>query len=105
MPFSQKMLGTTTGYAALGVVSVIAAVAAAEDVTLSARDIAGTLEFVAGMPGTWKASTLIDLEQGKRLEVEWLAGAVCRLAERHGLDAPFHRAALGTLMPLAGGAI
>lgn len=83
----------------------VAAVAAAEDVTLSARDIAGTLEFVAGMPGTWKASTLIDLEQGKRLEVEWLAGAVCRLAERHGLDAPFHRAALGTLMPLAGGAI
>lgn len=82
----------------------VAAVAAAEGVALSEDDIARTLGFVAGMPETWQASTLIDLEQGKRLEVEWLAGAVCRLADKHGLEVPFHRTALGALMPHAAGA-
>lgn len=82
----------------------VVAVAAAEGVTLSDEDVAKTLGFVSTMPETWQASTLIDLEQGKRLEVEWLAGAVCRLADKHGLDTPFHRAALGALMPHAAGA-
>lgn len=82
----------------------VAAVAAAEGVALSEEDIAKTLGFVSGMPETWQASTLIDLEQGKRLEVEWLAGAVCRLADKHGLETPFHRVALGALMPHAAGA-
>ncbi len=57
------------------------------------------------MPPTWKASLTVDLEQGKRLEVEWLAGAVCRLGERAGIDTPFHRTVLGALMPHANGGV
>jgi 2-dehydropantoate 2-reductase len=81
----------------------VAAVAAAEGVALSENEMAETLAFVSGMPETWQASTLIDLQQGRRLEVEWLAGTVCRLGQAHGIDTPFHRVALGALMPHAAG--
>jgi len=44
--------------------------------------------YVAGIPGTMRSSLLIDLSQGKRIEVEALQGAVVRRARRAGLDVP-----------------
>ncbi len=84
----------------------IVAVAQAEGVGLTEVDIERTLAFVQeGVPPTWKSSLTFDLEQGKRLEVEWLAGAVCRLGEKAGIDTPFHRTVLGALMPHASGGV
>ncbi|MDP6874387.1 MAG: 2-dehydropantoate 2-reductase [Alphaproteobacteria bacterium] len=83
----------------------VVAVAQAEGVGLGDIDIqnasASVREF---MPPTWRGSLVTDLEAGRRLEVEWLHGAICRLGEKHGIDTPFHRVVLGALMPHANGA-
>ena len=82
----------------------VAAVANAEGVRLTEHDVQKTLAFVMGMPETWKASLTVDLEQGRRLEVDWFSGAVCRLGDAAKIDTPFHRVALGVLKPYATGA-
>src|SRR5262249_32301812 len=81
----------------------VVAVANAEGVRLTENDIDKTLAFVKGMPPTWKASLAVDLENGRRLEVDWFAGAVCRLGDAAKIDPPFHRVALGVLKPHAAG--
>jgi 2-dehydropantoate 2-reductase len=82
----------------------VVAVANAEGVALTAADVQGTLAFVQGMPPTWKASLAVDLEQGRRLEIDWLSGAICRRGRAAGIPTPFHDAALGALKPHAAGA-
>ena len=82
----------------------VVAVANAEGVRLTEEDVQKTLAFVMSMPETWKASLTVDLEQGRRLEVDWFSGAVCRLGEAARIDTPFHRVALGVLKPYAEGA-
>jgi 2-dehydropantoate 2-reductase len=82
----------------------VVAVANAEGVGLTEEDVQRALTFVQGMPATWKASLAVDLEQGRRLEVDWLSGAVCRLGQGAAILTPFHRVAFGVLKPHAGGA-
>ncbi|HEY7139675.1 MAG TPA: ketopantoate reductase family protein [Methylomirabilota bacterium] len=82
----------------------VVAVANAQGVGLMEDDVRRTLAFVQGMPATWRASLAVDLEQGRRLEIDWLAGAVTRLGQAAGIDTPFHRVALGVLKPHAAGA-
>jgi len=82
----------------------VVAVAQAQGVELTEADIRGALTFVQGMPATWRASLAVDLEQGRRLEIDWLAGAVSRLGQATGIETPFHRIALGVLKPHAAGA-
>jgi 2-dehydropantoate 2-reductase len=81
----------------------VVAVANAEGVGLTEEDVRATLTFVQGMPPTWKASLAVDLEHGHRLEVDWLAGAVCRLGHAAGIPTPFHQVALAVLKPHAQG--
>ena len=45
-------------------------------------------EYMANIPPTTRSSLLIDLEQGKRIEVEALQGAAVRRAARHGVPVP-----------------
>jgi 2-dehydropantoate 2-reductase len=82
----------------------VVAVANAQGVGLTEGDVRSALAFVQGMPPTWRASLAVDLEQGRRLEIDWLAGAVSRLGQAAGIDTPFHRIALGVLTPHAAGA-
>lgn len=81
----------------------VVAVANAEGIGLTEEDIQTTLTFVQSMPPTWRASLAVDLEQGRRLEVDWLSGAVCRLGRAAGIETPFHCVALGVLRPHAAG--
>ena len=81
----------------------VVAVANSVGVGLTDADVERTLAFVRGMVPTWKASLTVDLEQGRRLEIEWLSGAVCRLGEAAKIETPFHRVALGALKPHAAG--
>lgn len=81
----------------------VVAVANSAGVGLTDADVERTLAFVRGMVPTWKASLTVDLEQGRRLEIEWLSGAVCRLGEAAKIETPFHRVALGVLKPHAAG--
>ena len=81
----------------------VVAVANAEGVGLTEEDVQRTLAFVQGMSPTWRASLAVDLRQGRRLEIDWLSGAVCRLGEAAGIPTPFHRVALGALKPHTAG--
>ena len=83
----------------------VVAVANAQGVGLTEEDVRRTLAFVQGMPATWRASLAVDLERGRRLEIDWLAGAVRRLGQAAGIDTPFHQVALGVLKPHAAGAL
>jgi 2-dehydropantoate 2-reductase len=46
---------------------------------------------LSGLPDSLRASTAIDIEAGRALEVDWISGAVARLSQDHDLDAPVHR--------------
>lgn len=66
----------------------VAAVAKAEGVTISADRFETLKEYMDNIPFTTRSSLLIDLEQGKRIEVEALQGAVVRRAAKHGVPVP-----------------
>src|SRR4026209_2446272 len=66
----------------------IAAIAKAEGVTISPNRFDTLQEYMTNLPGTTRSSLLIDLEQGKRIEVEALQGAAQRRAAAHRAPAP-----------------
>ncbi len=59
--------------------------------------------FVQGLPGAMRSSLLNDLEAGKRLELDWLTGAVLRLGAKHGIPVPVTAAYHRALTPFAAG--
>ena len=58
-----------------------------------------TWATVQQMPPMMRASTAIDLEKGRPLEIDWLSGAVDRLSKAAGLDAPVNRMLWALLSP------
>lgn len=81
----------------------VAAIAAAEGVALS-PDRWDTLdEYMTNIPATTRSSLLIDLEQGKRIEVEALQGAALRRAAAHGVPVPVVSTLYAALKAWAGG--
>jgi 2-dehydropantoate 2-reductase len=71
-----------------------------------ASDIVTRIEsYVAAIPGTMRSSLLIDLSQGKRIEVEQLQGSVVRRAERLGLPVPITSTLYSVLKPWVNGTV
>jgi 2-dehydropantoate 2-reductase len=66
----------------------VAAIAAAEGVTLSPDRFTTLKEYMDSIPPSTRSSLLIDLQIGKRIEVEALQGAAVRRAAKHGLAVP-----------------
>ncbi len=60
--------------------------------------------YADALPGTMRASLLIDLSQGKRIEVEALQGSVVRRGARAGVPTPIMSTLYAVLKPHAGGA-
>ncbi|MCP4070708.1 MAG: 2-dehydropantoate 2-reductase [Hyphomicrobiales bacterium] len=58
---------------------------------------------ISGLPDNLRASTAIDLEAGRALEVDWISGAVARLSDAAGIDAPIHRTLNAVLQPWKNG--
>jgi 2-dehydropantoate 2-reductase len=79
----------------------IAAVAEAEGVTLSPNRFEMLTEYMNNIPPTTRSSLLIDLEMGKRIEVEALQGAAVRRAAKHGLPMPIISTLYAVLKPWA----
>jgi 2-dehydropantoate 2-reductase len=76
-------------------------VARAEGVPV-AQDIVQRIgPYVEGIPGTMRSSLLIDLSQGKRIEVEALQGAVVRRAAQSGVAVPIMSTLYAVLKPWA----
>ena len=79
------------------------AVARGQGVSLD-ENVVGTVEaFLRKMPESMKSSMLMDLENGRRLELEWLSGAVCRRGRELGIDTPIHCLATSALSPFKAG--
>jgi 2-dehydropantoate 2-reductase len=63
-------------------------------------DFAAELDrWVASFPPTMKASMANDLDAGRRLELDWLAGKVVALGRKYGIATPGHEAVYAILKP------
>jgi 2-dehydropantoate 2-reductase len=63
-------------------------------------DFAAELDrWVASFPPTMKASMANDLDAGRRLELDWLAGKVVALGRKYGIATPGHAAVYAILKP------
>ncbi len=80
-----------------------AAVGRASGVSLPADLPERIAAFIEGLPRAMRSSLLDDLEAGRRLELDWLTGAVLRLGARHGVPTPVTAAYHRALTPLAAG--
>lgn len=76
-----------------------AAVARARGVGLTPDAAERAVAAARQMPGEVRASLAHDLAAGKRLEIDWLSGAVVRLGREAGVDAPSHAAVAALLAP------
>lgn len=94
-PRSRRLLQAAVGE--------VDAVARARGIGVRDDAAAKALAFMERMPASMKASMLMDLERGHRLELEWLAGAVCRNGAELGVATPVHDMALAALSPYADG--
>lgn len=77
----------------------VAAIAQAEGVVISADRFDRLKDYMDHVPPTTRSSLLIDLELGKRIEVEALHGAAVRRAQRLGVPAPIISTLYAVLKP------
>lgn len=73
------------------------AVGRAHGVPLPADLVEDRLALIRGLPAGMRSSMLTDLLAGRRLELDWLLGAVVRLGEEAGVSVPESRAVLEAL--------
>ena len=83
----------------------IAAIAKAEGVEISANRFETLDDYMSNIPPSTRSSLLIDLEQGKRIEVEALQGAAVRRAAKHGVPVPIISTLYALLKPLENGPV
>ncbi len=86
-----------------GAAKEIAALAAAEGVQISPDRFDRLAEYMDSIQPSTRSSLLIDLEMGKRIEVEALQGAAVRRAAKHGVPMPIITTLYSVLRPWAGG--
>ena len=79
------------------------ALANAEGVTLAPDSITQLESYIGSLQPDTRSSLLIDLQQGKKIEVEGLLGFAVRLGERHGVATPIIKALYSALKPWADG--
>ena len=75
----------------------------ARGVALAEDFVEARMKFADGLHADMKASLAHDLENGGRLEAPWLCGAVARMAQELGLDAPVNRSVYAALKPYVNG--
>ncbi|MBA3296671.1 MAG: 2-dehydropantoate 2-reductase [Acidobacteria bacterium] len=82
----------------------VEALARAEGVPVAPDRIQQIEAYLESIPGTMRSSLLIDLAQGKRIEVEALQGSVVRRAAKAGVPVPIMSTLYAVLKPFAAGA-
>lgn len=80
----------------------VATVGQARDVALPLDIVERTLQMTKGFSPETKPSLLLDLEAGRRLELEAMSGTVVRFGQQAGVSTPIHRVIYGALKPSAG---
>jgi 2-dehydropantoate 2-reductase len=87
-----------------GAMEEIVDLAAAKGVTIDPGAIDGQMDFIDNIPADMTASTLKDLNAGKRLETPWLSGAVVRMGREMKVATPLNAALNAMLKPYENGA-
>jgi len=87
----------------LQAVTEVEAVARASGVTVNVDTRAKITEYANSIPPSTRSSMLIDLSQGKRIEVESLPGSVVRRGKALGVPTPMMAALYAVLKPHASG--
>lgn len=82
-------------------VSEVAAVAATRGVNLGEDAVARTMAFVDGLPPAMRTSMQRDVDQGRRIELDALSGAVVRYGRAAGVPTPAHAFLYAALRPAA----
>lgn len=77
----------------------VAAVAAAEGVTISPDRFDTLRSYMDGIPPATRSSLLTDLEARRRIEVDALQGALVRRAAAHGIPVPVCATLYAALLP------
>jgi 2-dehydropantoate 2-reductase len=78
-------------------------IARAEGVQVAADVKESIIKYVESVPPSMRSSLLIDLQQGKRIEVEALAGSVVRRGRAAGIATPMMLALYSVLKPYENG--
>jgi 2-dehydropantoate 2-reductase len=78
-------------------------IARAEGIPVAADVVDRIGPYVEGIPGSMRSSLLIDLSQGKRIEVEALQGSVVRRGMKLGIPTPIIATLYAVLKPHANG--
>jgi 2-dehydropantoate 2-reductase len=73
------------------------AVAKAKGIDLGEDYVAKHGDFYGSIPPDTKSSMLMDLENGRRIELNWLSGAVAQFGDELGVATPTHHAIYGAL--------
>jgi len=87
----------------LDAVLEVETVARAEGVRLPEGVLDRVISYVEEIPPTTRSSLLIDLQAGKRIEIESLAGSVVRRGKRVSVPTPIMAALYAALRPYAAG--
>jgi len=80
------------------------AVANASGQDFGPDDAEEIVQLFASQPGDMKSSMLVDLENGKPLELPWLSGRVYQLGKELGVATPANAAVWAALCPCVDGA-
>jgi 2-dehydropantoate 2-reductase len=75
----------------------VVAVAQAEGALLEPAAVDAVLAQAATLPAPWRSSMARDLEEGRRLEVDALSGAVVRRGLKQGIPTPVHQTIVACL--------
>jgi 2-dehydropantoate 2-reductase len=73
------------------------AVAKAKGIDLGDDYVAKHGDFYGSIPPDTKSSMLMDLENGRRIELNWLSGAVAQFGDELGVPTPTHHAICSAL--------
>lgn len=80
------------------------AVAHAKGIAVRGDMVEDVTRAYDALPPHTKASMLVDLENGRRLELPWLSGAVSRIGKEVGVATPIHSFITTVLKPFVNGA-
>jgi 2-dehydropantoate 2-reductase len=81
------------------------AVAHAKHIAVRGDMVDDVVKAYDALPPQTKASMLVDLENGRRLELPWLSGAVARIGAELGVPTPIHGFITAVLKPFVGGTV
>jgi len=82
-----------------GAMREVFALATARGLELPGDSIEANLAFLDRLPAEGSSSLQRDFRDGRRTELEALAGAVVRLGREHGVATPLHAALYAALLP------